>query len=778
MICCSVSVLMLCISWFCSFCYTDDIAMLMQMREMMTQVPVAVAAQRPAIKDIMQSFDLLDDFAFRLPKEIFRLKWDIYGWPKKIHDQMISKDAELNLLRGTFLSEMRQQQEIFEKDKADAEKKVSGFGSHSDIDKMERFYAKAVEIHNVLEELQAKSRHFNNNESLFGLRSTDYSEVTRIAKNFEPFYMLWTTAHDWLHNHKKWMEESFMDLNGDDIATKVATYHKNLIKATKAKGIKTNPGCLAIGQTIKKEVEAFRPHLPLIIALLNPGMRTRHWELLSQKLPFEFKPDEALTLNKVVDDMKMGQYLDVISKVGDSAAKEYQIESALNKMEEAWKGQEFEVNEHKSGTYVIKVRDEALQLLDEHLVTTQAMQFSPYRKPFQERITRWYAKLNTVSEVIEECLAVQRQWLGLQAIFSSPDIQKQLPAEAKRFAAVNKSWRLTMQRVHANPDVLSFCDDPGLLSKLVENNKQLQLVQKRLSDYLDKKRGLFARFYFLSDGELLQILSQTQDPTAVQPHMKKCFENIARLQFERDLTITAMYSSEPAERMPFIKPVDPKRKNVEYWLGDVEQAMKDSVREQLRLAVKNYQQIPRTDWVRSWPGQAVLNGSQIHFTWEVEQALRKGGADGIAKYHQLLVQQIAGLVGLVRGELTDIQRIIMGALIVLDVHARDVVDRLKREGVSDPSDFAWICQLRYYQEEQGLVVEMVKSTFPYSYEYLGNTDRLVITPLTDRCYLTLMTALQLHLGGSPSGPAGTGKTETVKDLAKAVAKKCVVFNCS
>lgn len=228
-----------------------------------------------------------------------------------------------------------------------------------------------------------------------------------------------------------------------------------------------------------------------------------------------------------------------------------------------------------------------------------------------------------------------------------------------------------------------------------------------------------------------------------------------------------------ARQVPFDEVMYPNG-NVEKWLSDVETRMLSSVRRQIELSLESYAQVARPQWVREWAAMVVLAVSAIYWSKEVEEAIQNSNIRGFLLKS---TDDLMDLTELVRGKLTSQERETLGALITVDVHARDVVQGLVDANIQNVTDFEWVSQLRYYWREN-VAVEMVQASIQYGYEYLGNTPRLVITPLTDRCYMTLMSAMHLNLGGAPAGPAGTGKTETTKDLAKALAKQCVVFNCS
>ncbi len=754
---------------------------LTELQELINTVDKKLDPAAEQIEGLLHNFSVLEKFNCPIPYEVFDHKWRVIGWPKKVLDQIEKTRILIEDRKAKFFKTMKEEQSTFAMTLDILAEEVDTLSKYNSIKQVDEVAEHCVSLEKRIQEATDYVQLICSREVLFNAEVTDYAQLSAIKKAYEPYKQLWSTSAKWLKLHSEWVHGSFLDLNGEEVGQTVDASGVAISKAFRFFKNAEMPACTSICQTIKDQITNFKPHVPMIQSLRNPGMRERHWNKLGNELGIpNFNPDESFTLQKCIQ-LKFHECAEVIQKVGDMAAKEYQIEKALNEMEALWEPMNLNIISYRNtGTGVLKGVDEIQAVLDEQVTMTQAMQFSSFKGPFEARISEWDSKLFILSEVLDEWMAVQRSWLYLQPIFESPDINKQLPVEGKRFATVDKNWRQTVSSAKAKPKAIDFCSNEKLLQKFQESNKFLDMVQKGLSEYLETKRGAFARFYFLSNDELLSILSETKDVKLVQPHLKKCFEGVNAVNFEDDLKISAMVSQEK-EVVPFTTMVDPNHKNVEDWMMEVEHMMKASVRDAMLEAILDYTRIGRIEWMQKHAAMCVLNGSQVHWTQEVEAAIRSGD---IQSNLDRQLSQLADMTQLVRGEITNAARTTVGALTVVDVHARDVTQQLVDDRVSSVHEFLWIQQLRYYWEpsaedkEGDLFAMMVRAKRPYGYEYLGNSFRLVITPLTDKCYMTIMGALEMILGGAPAGPAGTGKTETTKDLAKALAKQCVVFNCS
>ena len=523
-------------------------------------------------------------------------------------------------------------------------------------------------------------------------------------------------------------------------------------------------------------------------------MKARHWESLSELLGQEITPNEELTLQHLLDLDASGK-IESIQEITIAAEKEYNLERNMNNMIGEWATIEFEVKAYKeSGTFIVGGIEEIITLLDDHIVKTQTMRGSPYIRPIEKECKEWEHKLKYAQGLLDAIIGCQRTWMYLEPIFGSEDIMRQLPTEARRFQSVDTLWRKTLAEFNTDPNFMNQSEpDKKLEEKFKKANQKLEEITKGLNDYLEMKRLYFPRFFFLSNDELLEILSQTKEPRAVQPHLGKCFEGINKVHFEQDLKITRMISAE-GEEVAMDIPVDPENSankgNVEKWLLELESIQWFSLRTLTQASLEEYTKIARKAWLLNWPAQVILGISVVFWTSEVSAALKVGGGKALFECNEKLNGQLKDMVILVRGKLNKLQRKTLGALTTIDVHNRDVVTKMVDLGTKDISDFEWMSQLRYYWEDswkdgqavkkgqKTLVARIVNARCLYGYEYLGNTMRLVITALTDRCYRTMIGAIDLLYGGAPEGPAGTGKTETVKDLSKAVAIHCVVFNCS
>ena len=160
-----------------------------------------------------------------------------------------------------------------------------------------------------------------------------------------------------------------------------------------------------------------------------------------------------------------------------------------------------------------------------------------------------------------------------------------------------------------NPKIINVTSNQALLSKFQNANKTLEDIQKSLEDYLETKRSAFPRFYFLSNDELLEILSQTRNVQAVQPHLRKCFDNILKIEFAQgkgSKDILGMWSAE-LEYVPFSQIVKAEG-NVEFWLRDIERMMIKSLYDSTLLSLKEYPAngIERNEWLFNYAAQPVI----------------------------------------------------------------------------------------------------------------------------------------------------------------------------
>ncbi|KAI9189908.1 hypothetical protein H9P43_001341 [Blastocladiella emersonii ATCC 22665] len=735
-----------------------------------------IAQLRDEITRGKKRLDLLLNYAFMSEDEI-KLNGVTFTWPSRILPILDLSKKRMAQRKVKAQEELKDKQTQAGTLMDECYNDVMQFKDYGIVSELGEYLKRIKKLEAKMLDLSTTISRINAEEELLEWDKTPFEKFQQVADLLEPYKKLWETVGAFQTEHAKWMSGSFLELQSEAVDESVNTMWRTLFKLTKVFVEQAVPRKVAEG--IKNKLDKFKVHLPLISVLRNPGLCQRHWDRMAQIVGHAIQPTAETTLAKMIE-FNLAPHLAALEAVSESATKEYSLQKALSKMKDEWNGLVFNCVDYRdTGTKILSSLEEVQALLDDQIVKVQTMRSSPFAKPIEEEVATWEGKLVLIQEILDEWLQVQATWLYLEPIFTSEDIMAQMPIEGKKFKVVDRTWRDIMRSCSENPLILSFSATPGLLTKLKESNVTLEEIQKGLNEYLEKKRIAFPRFFFLSNDELLEILAETKDPTRVQPHLKKCFEGINSLVFHDDQRIVAMCSGE-GEKVRLKEVIEPAQAKgaVEKWLLQVERVMQSSVHEQMGKALKAYTETPRERWVLEWPGQVVICVGQIFWTKEVQDAIANGGPQGLAAYRQVCVKQLEKIAELVRGELTTMARFTLSALIVIDVHARDVVGQLEAAGLTSTNDFEWLSQLRYYWEHNDVQVRMINATTKYGYEYLGNSGRLVITPLTDRCYRTLIGALDLNLGGAPEGPAGTGKTETTKDLAKALAKVCVVFNCS
>ncbi|XP_017891098.1 cytoplasmic dynein 2 heavy chain 1 isoform X2 [Ceratina calcarata] len=379
---------------------------------------------------------------------------------------------------------------------------------------------------------------------------------------------------------------------------------------------------------------------------------------------------------------------------------------------------------------------------------------------FAEKVARCEAGLSEVEERIKVLSTVQRKWVYLEPVYEGGAA----PNDTGRWSRANKEFRYLMGEVSRDPRVSSLRRLP--ISAFTNLKDSLDRCQKSLDEYLEEKRSSYPRLYFLSDEDLLELVSGSG--RGLEAHLPKLYQGVGSTITD-DNGLTAVVSAE-GEILRLPQAVD-LRDSLPRWLSNLEERMKNALRDSLEKCLADTSPDPST-----YPTQVLLLAERIRFTERCETAL-KDGRSALKNLVEYLETQRARYRGLedAGDKLTALKA---RGLLLDTVHrlgvARSLLNATRNE---ESTVWTWQRQIRSYRTNKGPVVRCAGAEFPYRFEYQGAAVGLVQTSLTERCFLALAQAMKLGLGGSPTGPAGTGKTESVKALGAILGRPVLVFNC-
>ncbi|XP_066302844.1 dynein heavy chain domain-containing protein 1-like [Branchiostoma lanceolatum] len=631
-------------------------------------------------------------------------------------------------------------------------------------------------------------------------------------------------------------------------------------------------------------MQDFKQNLPLLAKLGSDALKHRHWKQLYVGMGKD--PNEIGWSMSVGDliDLDLPKHSQLINQIYTAATSEFSLEQSLGKLRRMWEEKEFKLAKYirelpvrrekrkRTGspvarlqaaksksrtrivteeTYILIGTDELRYQLEDSEVTLQAMLASPHIADLRSQAEVWRVTLQQVDDIVHLWTECQTKWLFLSKSFADIDLVLQLPDEAAMFSEVDNKYKAFMQDVVEDPKMLSVLSkrrgQKGWRELQGESLRQLlkwcieeqEKIIKKLDNKLMATRNEFPRLHFLSNSEIVELLSLSRDPRTMTSFVKKCFHGIRALNFalpaDVNHTTTALdldlhaevlqataIKGEAGEVVDLVYRVDANTQTTQ-WLLAVEQTMRNTVGTALQACMEDRlgeNPMATQTWVRQFPSQCVVLAEAVLWARDVSTALRNSDRQSLmnlkGKISSSLEERFEILRELYRDQSIRKTHITLANLVNQAVHQRDVVSMLLEAKTLTDNCFDWQKVMKYnmdikhvaksdvtkqresYQVDdtddpettrralevsQGFEfgpcrVNQLNWSLPYDYEYLGPVNRLIVTPLTDRCLLSLSGSVQSFACGAVMGPEGVGKSETVAELARAMGRNFITYNCT
>ena len=482
------------------------------------------------INSQQQNAELLEENFFILKREDFFRMWSCYGIPKYLHLKKQETLSRLGVDRKKFKKELKQRyfntiQEI-SKIRNDYESSTV----NTDIDNYEKYYNTFSDLNYRIERMIKQCSVLNDHQLIIGIKVTDLSEIKEIYNNFIDYYHLWEAVNNFESRKINWLNDPLKRIDRKLLKSTYDQCNNTLDRLEKSVFRRDKPAPNTIIQLLREKIKEFDPLLPILYDLINPDFKPNHINDLSKEIGVEIPDDLSINLKELIDRGVMN-HIDEINERSTYATGQKKLAANLDKFKEKYKSLRFELTFYKdSDLLVFKDIEPILDDIDTLLTKVVSMSSSKFAKYLQKDIQTIWQNLSRAQEIIDVWLKVQKLIQQQQQIFVYGDLKKQLQEEYPKYEFVEKQWRGIMDQFRSSPLVSEINLIAKLKETLTKSLTTLEEINKSLIAYLNTKRDVFPRFYFISNEELTMMLAQSGDPTILSPLtiFNKHFEGILK----------------------------------------------------------------------------------------------------------------------------------------------------------------------------------------------------------------------------------------------------------
>ncbi|KAM9910471.1 hypothetical protein OXX69_004465 [Metschnikowia pulcherrima] len=542
--------------------------------------------------------------------------------------------------------------------------------------------------------------------------------------------------------------------------------------------------------TLQNTIRDILKNIPMLLELKSSALEDRHWEQIFALAGLEKRKSARLSVRDVLEinhQMHEGIIRDVLEK----ANGEQQVQESLSGIRDDWSTISFETFNHGGKCRLIKNWSSLFDQCAANLGTLANIKHSMFHAQFERERDELESKLNILMNLLNTWVEVQKQWVYLDGVFGdNSEIKTSLPLESSRFNNISFEFLALLKRVSTFDlviDVITIKDLPKTMNRL---SVSLMKTVKGLTDFLDQQRDRFPRLFFLGNEDLLELLGSGNHTQRINKNMRKMFPGVASISIDQETSSIRAVSSPQGEVVELISPVSLiKNHALTQWLTALETEIKFTMSAMACQAVKEVDEVCSTKhqieganlkgMLDRLSHQILIVAFQVRFTKSIDKAIAANELETQLEFYNTLIGILSDLAA--KSEESIFQSK-MRCVLIESLHHRDIVEALIGADTAQKISI-WNSQQLFYCDPENqdpfkrVFVKQGRFEFAYGFEYLGVVDRLANTPLVSKCFLAMSQALAQKLGGSPFGPAGTGKTECVKALGQNLGRMVLVFCC-